>query len=123
VSEAIKAKYPTPDHPARTWTEVLEDYRPGLLDLRNREFAPKKIEPKVVEFLILAIESTIAWRHIEVQDHISNAFDNNATVQELIDVFLVAGNLRGAPCVSFGLSYLDAVIQQRLRDGKPVPRE
>jgi len=106
--------------------EVLEEYRPEVLKSRRSAAskalnAKRKLDPKFSQLLICAIEAANdgAWRNIH--NHINRALELGATVEELMDVFLLAGSVRGAICWSYGLERLDEVIQSRRAEGLVVP--
>jgi alkylhydroperoxidase/carboxymuconolactone decarboxylase family protein YurZ len=108
----------------RPWHELMAEYQPDFLDAW-RDFAGhitahKELDRKTHEFLIIAINAVVTWPAIE--HHMHRAFDAGATIQELIEVCVTAGYLKGPHAWSFGLSALDRVIADRVKSGRPTPR-
>jgi alkylhydroperoxidase/carboxymuconolactone decarboxylase family protein YurZ len=111
-------------HPIRKWHEMFAEYDPEVLaawfEMRQKLMKHKELEVKTREFIITAIDAVVAWPYIT--NHINLAFENGATIQELIEVMVTAGYLMGPHAWSWGLSHLDQVIQERKVAGLPTPR-
>jgi alkylhydroperoxidase/carboxymuconolactone decarboxylase family protein YurZ len=108
----------------RQWHEMMAEYQPDVLEFffeRRSKLRPYEIDLKVREFLLVAIDAVVAWPDID--SHINAAFEKGATIQELMDVFVAAGNLMGPHAWSFGMSHLDKIIKWRSEAGLPVPRD
>lgn len=109
--------------PTRKWHEMMAEYSPDTLEdwfaARRKLSENSVLEPKVQEFLIIAIDAVAHWPHIK--NHINRAFDRGATIAELVEVSIVAGQFMGPHAWGYGLSAVADVIESRKADGKPCP--
>ncbi len=110
----------------RPWFELFARYQPERMRLwfetrRKLRDECVELDPKTVEFIVVALDAAANWPQIDA--HIDRAFDHGATIQELIDVCVIASNTKGPHALAAGLSGLDRVIEERTRAGKPVPRD
>jgi len=111
-------------HPVRKWMEMFAEYDPDVLtawhEMNQKIMKHKELDLKTREFIIAAIDAAVAWPYIT--SHINQAFELGATIQELIEVMVVAGFIMGPHAWSWGLSHLDQVIKERQAAGLPTPR-
>lgn len=108
----------------RKWQEVMAEYQPDVLALWNErrlKWKPREVEPKVREFLTIALGMVTQSHHLA--NHFNLAFEKGATVQELVDVCVITGHLTGAQSWDLGLAELDNVIATRTEMGRAVPRD
>src|SRR5262249_54070283 len=121
--EDALAKVAESGRPVRRWHELLAQYRPEALDRWNaftKDFlALQSVSEKVKNLIIVAIDAVDAWPGIK--PYCDRAFDAGARTQELIDVCLIVGWLKGPHALNFGLTNLHEVIAERKAAGKPVP--
>lgn len=113
-------------HPRRKWIEMLAEYRPDALDSfdkyqRHIQATRAEIDKKTLEFVIVAIDIADDWAH--TANHINLAFEAGATVQEIVDICLVANIIKGPHCLHSGLSALDETIRHRRANNLAVPRD
>lgn len=110
-------------HAKMLWREMLAEYRPELLEawfeFTRRSFVNREINAKVRELIVVALDAAVDWRYTDV--HVNRAFDEGATIQELVDVIGIAGAVMGPHATSAGMMALDSVIQRRRAEGLPVP--
>jgi alkylhydroperoxidase/carboxymuconolactone decarboxylase family protein YurZ len=82
-----------------------------------------ELQPKVREFVIFALDSMVAWPEPFIDAHLNLAFDNGATIQELIEVSQTTGYIMGVHSLNHGLTSLERVIANRKAAGLPTPRD
>ena len=106
------------------WQEVLSEYDPdffaALTDWSIRGRKHQELDPKVREFILIAIDAVVAYPNIDI--HFNNAFDMGATIVELVDVIAATGRLMGPHPMNHGLTALDRVIEDRRSKGLKTPR-
>jgi len=111
-------------HPTRLWMEMFAEYDPDILtawhEYNQKILKHKELDLKTREFIITAIDAVAGWKYIT--SHINQAFELGASIQELVEVMVVCGFIKGPHAWSFGLSYLDEVIRERRAAGLPTPR-
>jgi len=104
--------------------EILAEYDPDILaawhEMAQKIMKHKELDLKTREFIIVAIDAVEAWSHINV--HLDQAFELGASIQELVEVMVVAGFVKGPHAWSWGLSHLSQVIQERKKTGLATPR-
>ena len=111
-------------HPIREWMEMFAEYDPDILtawhEMAQKLMKHKELDLKTREFIIVAIDAVEAWPYIDV--HIDQAFELGASIQELIEVMVVAGFVKGPHAWAWGLSHLSKMIQRRKEAGFATPR-
>ncbi|MCU1495697.1 MAG: gamma-carboxymuconolactone decarboxylase [Acidimicrobiaceae bacterium] len=111
--------------PMFSWAESFYRYDPGMYEAyvawttRAREHV--ELEPKVREFLAIAIDSVVSWPSPYFDVHMNKAFDAGATAQEIADVILATGRLMGPHAYTHGLNTLDKVVKERGEKGLKTP--
>jgi alkylhydroperoxidase/carboxymuconolactone decarboxylase family protein YurZ len=115
------------DYPKYRWNQIWEQYDPDKLALyqqwSNTMLHHRELPPKVREFIFVAVDAIVAWPSPYIDGHIHAAFDNGATVQELVEVIEVAGYLMGVHALNHGLTSLEKVVEERRAAGRSTPRD
>ncbi|MEJ1231019.1 MAG: carboxymuconolactone decarboxylase family protein [Galbitalea sp.] len=114
-------------YPKYTWNNVWEEYDQPKLELyqhwSNAILTHKELPPKVREFIFVAIDSVVAWPEPYIDGHIHSAFDNGATIQELVETIETAGYVMGVHAFNHGFTSLERVVARRKAAGSPTPRD
>jgi AhpD family alkylhydroperoxidase len=69
------------------------------------------LDPKTRELIIIAIDSLTQWKYLD--GHVEAALDHGATVEEIIEVLVVVGYLKGPHAWVSGLEALGRVLAAR----------
>lgn len=115
--QALKAEMAEHELPVFRWGELFYEYDPGMYEAyvawttRAREHV--ELEPKVREFIAIAIDSVVMWPSPYIDVHMNKAFDAGATAQEIADVVLATGRLMGPHSYTHGLNTLEKVVNER----------
>jgi alkylhydroperoxidase/carboxymuconolactone decarboxylase family protein YurZ len=73
------------------------------------------LERKVQEFIILVLDAADAWPSPYIDRHVRNALANGASLRELVDVVMLAGQIKGAHAFAHGMRAIARVAAE----GKP----
>lgn len=122
MDEEVKAKIQAHGLPLTAWQEMFAEYDPEMfsayVDWWTRARQHKELEPKVREFIAVAIDAVVDYPGIT--SHVNFALDAGATVQELVDVVIATGRLMGPHAFNRGLTAIEKVVHEREADGRPV---
>jgi alkylhydroperoxidase/carboxymuconolactone decarboxylase family protein YurZ len=107
------------------WQVMLEQLAPEYLEAW-REWSQKsaqitELDPKVREIVIITIDAIIAYKSPYIDSHIHKAFNQGATVRELLEVAITCGYLMGPHPCNFLLTALYKCIKERRELGLATP--
>lgn len=104
----------------RRWQEVTAAVAPDRLDAwlayASSTRRMKALEPKVRELIVIALDSAARWPHTDA--HVEAALDAGATVDEIVDVLVTVGYLKGPHAWVTGFEALGEVLERRAQ--RPV---
>jgi len=108
----------------RLYFQAWKKYDPNLFEAFIEFFSKKGelrkgLSTKTEEFVVVAIDAAILWPEPLIDHHLHAAFDAGATVQEQVEVILIACEYTGGDVkvIRYGLQALDRVIKQRIDAG------
>lgn len=108
------------------WQEMLEEFGPEYLaawqEWGRSAFTLTELDPKIREFLIVAIDSVIPWPSPYIDSHIHKAFNAGATIREFIELSVSCGYLMGPHSTNHLLTALYKCIKEREELGLETPR-
>jgi alkylhydroperoxidase/carboxymuconolactone decarboxylase family protein YurZ len=121
-SDALK-RYAEAGLPVRPWHQLLADHRPDalaeFLESTEKALAPTALPEKTKLLIVIAVDAVDAWPGLK--SFINRAYELGTTTQELIDVCVLTGWLKGPHALNYGLTTLHQVIEERRGANKPVP--
>lgn len=125
MDETLRTTLLAHDIPITKWEEIFAEQQPEIfaayVDWTTKARTLTELDPKVREFILVAIDSIEAWPYTYV--HINNAFNHGATIRELAEVIITAGRLMGPHTFASGLTDLDRVIKERREAGLETPAD
>lgn len=126
MPEKLRKKMTANALPIFRWGELFYEYDPGMytayVDWTTRARKHVELDPKVREFIAIAIDCVVMWPSPYLDVHISKAFDAGATVQEIADVILATGRLMGPHSYTHGFNALEKVVLERKAKRLTTPR-
>lgn len=118
MDESLRDELRAAGYEPRPWHEALGAYAPDRLRdwLRyaSSSRSCRALEPKVREFIVIALDSLTGWKHIDA--HVEAALNSGATVEELVEVLVTVGYLKGPHAWVAGFEALHDVVERRRED-------
>ncbi len=112
--------------PVLHWSELFYEYDPqtyaAYVAWTTRARQHIELDPKIREFIAIAIDCVVAWPSPYIDVHLNKAFDAGATVQEIADVIMATGRLMGPHSYTHGFYALEKVLGEREAKGLKTPR-
>lgn len=97
------------------WHDLLETAAPEMASAYAAWRDARQLfvlERKIQEFIILVLDASDAWPPPYIDRHVRNALANGATVPELIDVVMLAGQIKGAHAFAHGMRAIARVAAE-----------
>jgi alkylhydroperoxidase/carboxymuconolactone decarboxylase family protein YurZ len=124
--EELRKKMTAHELPMFRWAELFYEHDPGMytayVDWTTRAREHIELDPKIREFIAVAIDCVVMWPSPYLDVHMNKAFDAGATVQELADVVLATGRLMGPHSYTHGFNALEKVVNDRDAKGYRTPK-
>jgi alkylhydroperoxidase/carboxymuconolactone decarboxylase family protein YurZ len=107
------------------WWGVFEKYDPdgwaAYQEWFGRQAKPEDLDKRLWELIIVAIDSLVAWPSPYIDLHIHGAFNEGASIQEVVDAILAAGGMGGGHALNHGFTALAKVLAERDEAGETPP--